>query len=486
MTAGLFFPLDTWYIIVLLKLKKGDRMAGIFKQIDMTEGPVGSQIISFTIPMLLGNIAQQLYNTADSVIVGRFIGDNALAAVGSAGPIMNIFFVLIIGISVGAGIMVSQHFGARDREGLSWSVGGCITLVIIASLFLMIVMPLVSLPLLRLLNTPESIIGWCNSYLRIIFYGVLGNALYNILSGVLRGLGDSTSALYYLLAATFTNIVLDYVFVGIVGMGVPGAALATIMAQGFSALLCLRKLSQMSHLFDLKLSYMRPNRQYMTRLIRLGLPSGITQAIFAMSSILVQSLSNTFGEQFIAANVIVMRIDGFVMMPVFSFGNTMTTFAGQNVGAGNYSRVYEGARKGTLISLGVSSVMLAAILLFGRTIMGIFTTTESLITLSANIMRLLALGYLAMSVTQCLSGTMRGSGNTVAPMWISIITTVFIRVPLAYAISFATRTPALPHGTFWCIHSSMLASWLTGALITTLLYKTGKWKKGTVLEDIHA
>ncbi len=457
-------------------------MAGIFKQIDMTEGPVGRQIISFTIPMLLGNVAQQLYNTADSVIVGRFIGDNALAAVGSAGPIMNIFFVLIIGISVGAGIMVSQYFGARDREGLSWSVGGCITLVIFASLFLMVVMPLVSMPLLRALNTPESIIGWCNSYLRIIFYGVLGNALYNILSGVLRGLGDSTSALYYLLAATFTNIVLDYVFVGIVGMGVPGAALATIMAQGFSALLCLRKLSQMSDLFDLKPAYLKPNRKYMTRLIRLGLPSGITQAIFAMSSILVQSLSNTFGEQFIAANVIVMRIDGFVMMPVFSFGNTMTTFAGQNVGAGNHARVFEGAKRGTAIALTVSAVMLAGILIFGRTIMGIFTRTEDLITLSANIMRLLAPGYLCMAVTQCLSGTMRGSGNTVAPMWISIITTVLIRVPLAYAISWLTRTPALPHGTFWCIHGSMLVAWVSGALITALLYKSGRWMKNTALE----
>lgn len=189
----------------------------------------------------MGNIAQQLYNTVDSIIVGRFVGDNALAAVGSAGPILNLLLVLFVGISVGVGIMVSQYFGARQRLELSKTIGCCITLTVITTILVMVVTPIVTMPLLRLLNTPDTIIGWCNSYLMILFMGIIGCAFYNILGGILRGLGDSISALVYLLVATVLNIVLDYIFVAYFNMGVAGVALATVIAQMVSALLSLRQ-----------------------------------------------------------------------------------------------------------------------------------------------------------------------------------------------------------------------------------------------------
>lgn len=452
-------------------------MKKLFAPVDMTEGSPGKRIVAFTIPMLIGNIAQQLYNTVDSIIVGRFVGDNALAAVGSAGPILNLLLVLFVGISVGVGIMVSQYFGAKQREELSKTIGCCITLTIITTILVMAVTPFVTMPLLRLLNTPDSIIGWCNSYLMILFMGIIGCAFYNILGGILRGLGDSVSALLYLLVATVINIVLDYVFVAKFGLGVAGVALATVIAQMVSAVLSFLKLCRMKDVFDMKKAYLRPEKKYMWDLIRLGLPSGVTQAIFSLSMIVVQSLTNSFGEMFIAANVIVMRVDGFAMMPAFSFGTAMTTYAGQNVGARRMDRVLQGARQGTGIAVATSTVITILILIFGKYLMEIFTSTPELVELSFTMMKILAAGYIAMEVTQCLSGVMRGAGDTVTPMWISMVTTVVIRVPLAYGLAYLTRSPEHPNGNSACIFISLLISWVLGAGITFVCYRAGRWKK---------
>ena len=452
----------------------------LFAPVDMTEGSPWKKIVLFTLPMLVGNIAQQLYNTVDSVVVGNYVGDNALAAVGSAGPILNLLIVLFVGISVGAGIMVSQYFGAREREELSLTIGNCITLTLIASVFVMVVASLVARPLLELLDTPESIINWCQSYLIILFVGSAGLAFYNILSGILRGLGDSMSALLYLLVSTVVNIVLDLVFVAKMGMGVNGVALATVIAQAISAILCLLRLMRMTEHFDLKLSYLKLKRKHTSKIIQLGLPSGITQAIFSMAMIVVQSLTNSFGEQFIASNVIVMRVDGFAMLPNFSFGTAMTTYAGQNVGARAYDRVVKGAKQGTLMAIGFSAVITGMILLFGRHLMAIFTNTEELVTLSMNMMRLLAVGYIAMAVLQSLSGVMRGAGDTVTPMWISIVMTIFLRVPIAYGLVYLTRSEQFPQGRKESIYISLLVSWVLGAVITCFFYKKGKWREKAI------
>ncbi len=452
----------------------------LFQATDMTTGEPWKRIVAFTVPMLIGNIAQQLYSTVDSIVVGKYVGDNALAAVGSATPILNLLLVLFMGVSMGAGIMVSQYFGAKQREELSRTIGNCITLTILSTLIIMVLSVIITRPLLELLNTPESIIDWCHSYLLILFLGSMGSAFYNIFSGVLRGLGDAFSALLYLLVATVLNIILDILFVARFDMGVSGVALATIVAQAVSAVLCFMRLRKMTEVFDLKASYMKLQGKYSGSIIRLGLPSGITQAIFSMAMIVVQSLTNSFGEQFIAANVIIMRVDGFAMLPNFSFGTAMTTYAGQNVGARNMERVTKGAKQGTLIAVLTSATLTGLILLFGRGLMGIFTETAELVDLSRSMMNIIAVGYIAMAVTQSLSGVMRGAGDTMTPMWISLITTVAIRVPVAYGIAYLTRTPELPNGRQECIFISLLCSWVLGAVITTFFYLRGKWKKKVI------
>jgi putative MATE family efflux protein len=449
----------------------------LFTPRDMTEGTPWKRIVEFAIPMLLGNIAQQFYNTADSIIVGKYIGDNALAAVGSAGPILNLLMVLFIGISTGAGIMVAQYFGAKDREKLSRSIGVCITLTAIASVFIMVVGPLIARPLLTLLNTPESIIDWCQGYLTIFFIGIAGFNYYNILSGILRGLGDSVSALVFLLVSTFLNVILDIWFVAGFNMGVPGVALATVIAQGVSAVLCVIKLMKMRDIFDFSIEMLRPVKEYSFRLIKLGLPSGLTHAIFALAMVAVQSLTNSFGEMVIACNVIVMRVDGLAMMPNFTFGNAMTTFAGQNVGARKIDRVDKGTGDGLRLAVGVSTVITAIILIFGKYLVRIFTDTSELVDLSMHMMRILAVGYIAMAVTQSLSGVMRGAGDTVTPMWISLITTIVLRVPIAYTIAYFTRSAAYPTGRPESTYVSLLVAWVFGAIITTISFKKGKWRE---------
>ena len=452
----------------------------LFAPVDMTVGNPVKQVLTFTIPMLIGNFAQQMYNTADSIIVGRFVGDNALAAVGSAAPILNLMLVLFIGISVGASVMVAQYFGARKREELSRSIGSCISLTGIASLIIMVIGPLTTRPVLRLLNTPDSIIDWCTGYLVILFLGFAGTGYYNILGGVLRGLGDSVSALVYLIVATVINIVLDYIFVAWFGLGVPGVALATIIAQIISAILTLRKLMHMRDIFDLKKEYIKPEWVFSKELVRLGLPSGLTQAIISLSMVVVQSLTNTFGETFIAANIIVMRVDGFVMLPAFSFGTAMTTFAGQNIGAGRMDRVVTGTRNATLAAMGISTALSLLILVFGKGLMGIFTKTPELISISYNVMRILLIGYIAMEMIQCLSGVMRGAGDTLTPMWISIFNSVIIRMPLAYLLVFLSKTPERPQGNFYMMGVSLLITWLVSAVITLFLYRRGKWRTKAV------
>lgn len=456
------------------------RLKERFAPKDLTEGTPWKRIIEFAIPMLIGNVAQQLYNTADSIIVGRYIGDNALAAVGSAGPILNLLLVLFVGISVGASIMVAQYFGAKDREKLSHTIGICISLTAIASLAIMIIGPLISRPLLTLLNTPESIIDWSTGYLNIFFIGSAGFAYFNILSGVLRGLGDSFSALIFLLISTALNVVLDIIFVAKFNMGVSGVALATIIAQSVSAILTLRKLIRIKDSFDLNLKMLKLNKEYAYKLIKLGLPSGLTQAIFSLAMIVVQSLTNSFGETVIAANVIIMRVDGFAMMPNFSFGAALTTFTGQNIGARKLDRVEKGIKQGTMMAFGVSVVLTILLISFGQYLMAIFTETSELVDLSMRMMKILAFGYIAMAITQSLSGVMRGAGDTMTPMWISLITTIVVRVPIAYGLAYLTRSEAYPTGRPESVFISLLMSWTIGAIVTTIFFRRGKWRKKSI------
>ena len=452
------------------------KLKELFSAHDMTSGPPWKRIMEFTVPMLIGNLAQQLYNTADSIVVGHYVGDNALAAVGSAGPILNLLLALFVGVSTGAGIVISQNYGAGKRDKLSESIGNCVTLAAISSGVTMLIGLPVTTPLLRLLETPASIIDWSSGYLHIIFWGVAGCAFYNILSGILRGLGDSVSALAFLLLSTMLNIGLDIWFVAGFQMGVAGVALATVLAQGISAVMCFWKLLRMRDVFDFTLDSLRLRRDSALRIVRIGVPSGITQAIMSVSMLVVQSLTNSMGEVVIACNVIIMRVDGFAMMPNMSFGQAMSVYTGQNVGAGKFDRVNQGLKQGGLMAVGFASAVTACLLLFGKYMFALFTDTPELIDLANRMMRILAAGYIAIAVSQVLGGIMRGAGDTVTPMWISLFTTIVLRVPSAYVLAWLTRCAEWPKGRPEALFISLLIPWVLGAAISAVAYRRGKWR----------
>ena len=443
---------------------------------DMTTGKPLYNLAAFSIPLLIGNIAQQLYNTVDSIIVGKCVGDTALAAVGTSMPILNLLLLLFMGISTGAGIMVSQYFGAKRTEDLNQTIGTCLTLTLIARVIIMIVGPIITPPLMSLLNTPPEVYEMAVDYLTIIFLGIIGTGYYNIVSGILRGMGDSVSPLIFLVVAAVLNIFLDLWFVAGLGMTADGVALATVIAQLVSAVLCILKLMKMKGSITINRKTLKPDREMTRSIIRLGLPSGLTQAIFSMAAIVVQSLTNSFGTNVIACSNVVMRVDGFAMMPNFTFGMAMTTYVGQNIGAKLMKRVDEGVKVGLIAGVAISVVLVSAILIFGEGLLRMFTTTEEVIQLGVRMLRILALGYIAMAVTQSLSGVMRGAGDTMTPMWISIITTVIIRMPLAYLWAALTKTEALPTGSPDSIFCSLLISWVLGAVFTFFAFRKGAWR----------
>ena len=456
----------------------------LFAAKDMTVGRPWKRIMEFSVPMLLGNFAQQLYNTADSIIVGKFVGDNALAAVGSAMPILNLLLALFVGISTGAGIVVSQSFGARDRDGLTKAVGNCIALSALATLLIMILGPMVTRPLLTLLGTPDSIIDWCAAYLNIYFIGIVGFFFYNMLSGVLRGLGDSVSALGFLLLAAALNVLLDLWFVR--SMGVAGVALATVISQGISAVFCYIKLAKMGDLFDLGLKTMKLIPSVAGRILRIGIPSGITQAIMATAGMVVLNLTNAMGETVIACNVIVMRVDGFAMLPNMTFGQAMSVYTGQNVGAGKYDRVHAGVKQGGFIAAAFSTAITLILLFLSPVLFGFFTKTPELIDLAVRMIRIMAVGYICISVTQVLGGVMRGAGDTVSPMWISIISTIVIRVPTAYIMAHLTKSAEFPHGQPIALFGSLMISWVLGMVLSIIAYRLKWWRKKLPEELRHS
>ena len=433
------------------------KLSAFFGAQDMTVGNPATNLIRFSTPLLIGNLAQQLYSTVDSIVVGNYVGDSALAAIGASGPIINLLLVLFMGVSVGASIMASQCFGAKDKKRLSHSAGTAITATFVVSIFVMVVGPLITHPIMSALQTPQDIYTMSCDYLIINFLGILGSAYYNIISGILRGLGDSVMPLIFLLVACGMNIGLDIWFVAGFKMGVAGAAWATIISQAVSGILCLVRL-------------------LLFQLIRLGLPSGLTQAVFSLAMLVVQSLTNSFGTTIIAVSTVVMRVDGFAMMPNFTFGTATTTFTGQNIGAGRLDRVEKGTKDGLRLGLSVSVVLVALILFFGRYLMEMFTSTPEVIDTGMHMMRILAIGYIAMAVTQILSGVMRGAGDTMTPMWISLITTVVIRVPIAYGLA------ALMHSAD-ALFISLLTSWVMGAVLTSIAFRMGRWKKKSIIND---
>lgn len=448
----------------------------LFAPRDMTVGSPARNILLFAIPLLIGNFAQQLYNTVDAMVVGHYISDAALGAVGATGPMLNLMLVLFMGISTGASIVVSQYFGAKNREDLSRAVGSTIVLTFWSGLIITVLGMALTRPLLVLLGTPAGMLDMAVDYLAIIFLGVTACAYYNILGGVLRGLGDSVSPLLYLLLAAGLNILLDILSVTVLGMKTDGVAWATILSQGISAVLCFRRLRRMTEVLDLSRRTLRLDKPSARRIISLGLPSGIAQMVFSISSVLVQSLTNSLGPNVVTAATAIMRVDGFAMLPNFTFSIAATTFTGQNVGARRMDRVRQGMKATLAIGLTTATVLTLCILLFGGSLMRMFTQTTEIVELGISMMRILAVGYIAFCCTAVLLGVMRGAGETVRPMWISLITTVGIRMPVAYLWAYLTRSPQHPNGDPVCLYGSLLLAWVLGSLITIWVYRRGAWK----------
>jgi len=442
--------------------------------IDMTEGQSWKKLLLFTVPLLVGNLFQQLYSTADAIMLGRFVGDYALAAVGSSMPVFFLIMVLMMGLAMGAGIVVSQFFGAKRREELSYTIGNSITITAILGVILMVLGPFATRPLLILLATPYAILNDSVMYMNILLWGILGMAYFFVLSGILRSLGDAFSPLLYLVIACLLNIALNFVFIVIIGWGVPAVAAGTVLAQGFSSLLCLRRLIKMQDTFDIGWQYLWPRKQYCFQILKLGIPSGAAQAIIAVAAMVVQPLVNNFGPMVIAANVIVMQIDRFVMMPVFSFGNAITVYAGQNMGAGKVDRVSQGTKQAIFMAVGTAAVMLMVILLFGRFIAMAFTETQEIIDLSQRMIRIIAFGYIPFTIAMVLWGAVRGAGDAISPMWASIVNTIVVRVPTAYLFVMWMGIPE-------AIMYSMLAAWAVNMVLSVVVYRIGKWRtKGLV------
>ena len=446
------------------------RLKQLFSGIDMTEGIAWKKILFFTIPLLIGNFFQQLFNTVDAIFLGRFIGDDALAAVGATIPVIFLILVLSLGIAMGAGVMASQYFGAKSREDLSYTIGNAITLSAIISAALSILTPIASRWILTIMQTPPELLDDATLYLNVMLWGIASLVYFNMLSGLLRGIGEAAAPLIYLAIASLLNILLNYIFIGVLGMGVFAAAMGTVIAQALSSILCLRKLMQMRHVFDMGLRFLRLKRKYATQMLKLGVPTGAFQALFAVAMIVTQPLVNDFGEMFIAVYFIVMRIDGFIIMPAFSFGNAMAVYAGQNVGAGKIDRVETGVKQGAKMALITAIVLVALVLTFGRYIAGVFTTTQEVVDMTMRVLRILAVGHLAFSINQVLWGAIRGAGDAMSPMWAALINVALIRIPMAYLLVFLMGTPE-------AIIYSLLMAWIANMFMAIVVYKIGKWRR---------
>jgi len=443
--------------------------------VDMTTGAPWKKLLIFTVPLLVGNLFQQLYGLVDAVMLGNWVGVEALAAVTATLPIFFLIMVFMMGVSMGAGVMVSQYFGAKNREALSRTIGVSITLTVLLGVFVAALGPLGTRWLLTTLDTPPEVIDHAVLYINILLWGVLGMSFFNIFSGILRGVGDAFSPLVYLIFSSLLAILLNYLFIRVFNMGVAGAAVSTVTAQSLSALLCLRRMLKMREVFDMKRAYLRPQKDLVKQILRLGVPTGASQAIFAIAMMVVQPLANGFGLLVLAANNIVMKVDGLVMMPNFSYGNAMTVFAGQNMGAEQPERVAQGTKQGVGLAMGTAVVLVTILLLFGRQIAGWFVPADydyihELLDMSVRFLRILAGGYLIFSVNMVLWGTIRGAGDAITPLWASVVNTLFIRVPSAI---FFVRWMGRPEALIL----SLLLGWTSIAIFAVISYRVGRWRK---------
>ena len=441
------------------------------KNIDMTKGNPLKVIILFTLPLLLGNLFQQLYNICDSAIVGQFVGDDAMAAVSSSGSLINLLIGLVQGISVGAGIVIAQHFGARDKQKMSDCIHTTVLFSFILGLILSFAGYFLAPVLLRWMGTDEEILPNSVSYFHTYFIGVIFTVLYNAGSSILRAVGDSKRPLYYLMVATIVNIGLDFLFVGAFSWGIVGAGVATIVSQAVSSMLTFAQLFLTKEDYKVELKKLRFHQEELVKVIRYGIPTGLQNSIISFSNVFILSNINSFGKLATTSYGAYSKIEGFATLPSGSFSMALATYTGQNVGAKDYSRVKKGGYLGILASVLFTEFLGLLIIIFGRYVAMLFTQTENVIENTLLEIRITAPFYFLLAYSHAMSGVLRGAGYSKTPMIIMILCWVIIRIvgiPIALKYIYNDVTMI-----FWFYP----ITWALSTIVLTVVSFITKWYK---------
>ena len=440
---------------------------------DLTVGKEGPLILRFALPMLLGNVFQQLYNIVDSVIVGNFIGKEALAAVGASFPIIFAFLSLIIGIASGSTIVIAQYFGAKDIEKVKRTINTLFIFLFFASITISIIGISFSEEIFRLLKLPEEIIPQAKTYFNIFMGGVIVSFGFNGTSAILRGLGDSKTPLYFLIISTIINIVLDLLFVLVFKWGIAGVAIASVIAQGgafFTAIIYLNKTHKIIRFSFKDLNF---DKILFKKSVRIGLPTGLQQTFVAAGMMALISIVNGFGTNVIAAYSVATRIDSLASLAAMNFSAALATFVGQNIGAKKTERVRAGFIATLKMSSVISVIISAVVLIFGYPIISIFTNDPEVIRIGREYLIIVGAFYVVFTSMFTIAGVMRGAGDTLIPMFISLIALWVIRIPGAWILS--NKLGEI--GIWWAIPMG----WFVGFLLSYIYYLTGNWKKKVII-----
>ena len=436
----------------------------------MTQGPIWKRITYFALPIFLGNLFQQMYNTADSLIVGNFLGKNALAAVSSTGSLIFMLIGFLSGIAIGAGVVISRYFGGNKLEEMSKAVHTTVAFGLVAGVVMTAVGVGLSPQILRWMDTPENVMYNSQLYLSIYLMGSLGSVMYNVCVGIMQAVGDSRHPLYYLIVSSVVNVVLDLFFIAVLGMGVDGAAWATIIAQYVSAIMCLWRLLRVKDSYRVELRKIRFHWDMLKRVVRFGLPSGVQNSIIAIANVVVQSNINHFGDAAMAGVGAYSKIEGFGFLPITSFTMAMTTFVGQNLGAGQIERTKRGARFGTIASVILAELIGVAVFIFAPQLIAAFDTSPDVIAYGVDKARTSVLFYCLLAFSHAMASILRGAGKAVVPMFVMMICWCIIRVSfLAIAVPLT--------GSIQMVYWVYPLTWFLSSVTFLWYYRRMDWNR---------
>ena len=437
----------------------------------MTEGCIWRKIVKFALPICWGNLFQQLYNIVDSVVVGNFVGRDALAAISSTGSLIFLLVGFFGGIFMGAGVVISKYFGAGKKDSVQRSIHTSIAFAIIAGIILTIVGTLLTPQILRLMGTPDSVFSNATLYVRIYFMGILSIVLYNTSSGIFQAVGDSKHPLYYLIISSIVNVVLDLIFVVVFEWGIGGAAIATVISQTVSVVLAFYKLSTTTDVYKIDFKKIRIDPMILKEIIRLGLPAGIQNSVIALANVVVQANINAFGSVAMVGCGSYSKIEGFVFIPITSFAMSMTTFIGQNLGAKKYDRAKEGAKFGIISSLILAEIIGIIFFILAPQLVSLFNTEPEVVQFGTSQSRTIALFYFLLAFSHCIAGILRGAGKSIVPMFVMLLCWCIIRVTY---ITITTHFIPQIQVVFWAYP----LTWSLSSIIFLIYYLKSDWIHG--------